>query len=393
MKTLRILLTAFLSVWCIASQAQTIDELRAQMKRDQDQLKATNALLGKNQSQIQSSERNRKLVENNIATRRSMVRNLEKQASLIGGEITTTTRQVRELDQELETLKQDYGRFVYDSWKNHKMNNAVAFLFASRDFNDAQRRIGHMKRYNNMRETKGAEIDSISFVLNYEIEKLSLRKQELDEAKAEQSKEMAELSKEEKQLASIIGNLRTDRKKLETQARDQKNRIAKAQKQIDKIIADQAKAAKSGRTQAQREEDIVLSGKFEDNKGKLPWPVNGGSVLHRFGKQKISAEITNDYKGIEIAAPRGATVKAVFEGEVTGTYELDRFNICVTVRSGSYIILYANLARASVKTGDKVAINQQIGALSDSSDADQHLLIFQIWRETTPVDPLQWLRP
>lgn len=391
MKGLRIILAVSLSLAWAGSPAQTIEELRAQMRRDQEQLKATNVLLGNNETSYRSSERNRKLVENNIWTHRSVIRNLDKQVSIISDEIAATTRQIKELNRQLEKLKKDYGRFVYDSWKNYKMNNAIAFLFASRDFNEAQRRISHMKRYNARREEKGAEIDSISFVLNYEFEKLSLKKQELDQAKSQQSKEMSELSKEEKQLASIISGLQKDRRKLEAQAREQKSRIEKAQKQIDRIIAEQARA-QSGRSQAQREEDVILSGKFEDNKGLLPWPVSGGSVLHRFGKQRISAQISNDYKGIEIAAPRGAPVRAVFEGEVTGTYELDRFNLAVTVRSGSYIVLYANLGRANVKTGDKVVINQQIGRLDDSTDEDRHMLIFQIWRETTPVDPEQWLR-
>lgn len=389
---LRAVFIVLLSLACVGSSAQNLEELRAQMKRDQEQLKITNALLGDNQNEIKSSERSRKLTENKIATQRQMIGNLEKQASIIGAEINTNTRQVRELNAQLETLRKDYGEVVYSSWKNHKMNNAIAFLFASRDFNDATRRVSHMKRYNQMREIKGAEIDSISFVLQYEIDKLAVKKQELDDTRTEQKKEMDELARSEKHLATIISGLHNDRKKLEAQAREHKNRIAKAQKQIDKIIEEQAKAAQKGRTQAQREQDIVLSGKFEDNKGKLPWPVSGGSVLHRFGPQKVSAEITTNFKGIDIAAPRGAAVKAVFEGEVTGVYNMDHFNTCVTVRSGNYIILYANLAKTSVKTGDKVAINQQLGSLSDTADTDGHMLVFQIWRETTPVDPLLWLR-
>jgi septal ring factor EnvC (AmiA/AmiB activator) len=389
---LQTILIVLLLLVCVGARGQTLEELRAQMSRDQEELKATNALLGVNQNKISSSERDRRLTENKIASQRKIISNYEKQASIIGAEITSNTRQIRDLDNRLTLLKTDYGAVVYSTWKNYKMNNAVAFLFASRDFNDAVRRAAHMKRYNRMRERQAAEIDSVSFVLQSQIDKLATRKQELDEAKARQKSEMGELSKSEKQLASIISGLRGDRKKLEAKAKEQKARIAQAQKQIDKIIADQARAAQSGRTAAQREQDIVLSGKFEENKGLLPWPVAGGSVLHRFGAQKVSDNITTNFKGIEIAAQAGAPVRAVFEGEVTGVYNMDHFNTCVTVRSGSYIILYANLATAAVKTGDKVAINQRLGALSDSADDDGHMLVFQIWRETTPVDPLLWLR-
>jgi septal ring factor EnvC (AmiA/AmiB activator) len=389
---LRAIFIVLLSVVTLGVSGQSLEELRTQMSRDQEELKATNALLGVNQNKISSSERDRRLTENKIAAQRKIIANYEKQASIIGGEITANSRQIRELDSHLTALKKDYGEVVYSAWKNHKMNNAVAFLFASRDFNDATRRVSHMKRYNRMRERRAAEIDSVSFVLQYEIDKLASRKQELDDAKARQKAETNELSKSEKQLSKIISGLRGDRKKLEAKAKAQKASIAKAQKQIDKIIAEQARAAQRGRSEAQREQDVVLSGKFEENKGLLPWPVTGGSVLHRFGKQKVSDNITTDFKGIEIAAPAGAPVRAVFEGEVTGVYNMDHFNTCVTVRSGSYIVLYANLAAASVKTGEKVAINQRLGALSNNADTDGQMLVFQIWRETTPVDPLLWLR-
>jgi septal ring factor EnvC (AmiA/AmiB activator) len=324
-----------------------------------------------------------------------MVRNLEREAVLISSEITANTRQVRDLRAGLDTLKNEYGAMVRAAWENHKLNNAVTLLFASHDFNDATRRIAYMKRYNAMREKRGAEIDSLDYILQYELEKLEVRKRELDRSKAEKTSDLASLDKEERQQSSAIAGLRTDGRKLETQAREQQRKIADAQKNIDRIIAEQARAVAAGRSQAQIEADIVLSGRFEDNKGRLPWPVGGpGSVLDRFGRHTVASQrdITNDFKGINIAAPRGAQVRAVFEGEVTGVYNLDHFNNCVTVRSGSYIVLYANLATTSVRMGDRVAINRQIGTLFDTDDESQHMLIFQIWRETTPVNPEQWLR-
>ncbi len=396
MKKLRTAITAIFLLACTVAAAQgTLEELREQMRRDQQKLNETTALLGKNRDKQTLSEREFKIVQNSMDIRRDMIRNLDAEAALITAEITSNTRQVRTLDEQLTTLKEEYGQMVYSAWKNYKMNTAVAFLFASRDFNDATRRMSHMKRYNQMRETKGAEIDSLNYVLQYELDKLNLQKEELDRSKAQKSAELATLAKDEKQIAATIEQQKIEGKKLKTEAEKLQAKIKSGQKQIDKIIAEQAKAGKTGRTQAQIERDIVLSGKFEDNKGKLPWPAGGpATVTDHFGRHAVSSQkgITNDFKGINIAAPRGAQVKAVFEGEVTGVYNLDHFNNCVMVRSGSYIVLYANLARNSVKAGDKIAINQEIGRLFDTDDEDKHMLIFQIWKETTPVDPELWLR-
>lgn len=393
---LRTAITAiFLLVCTCASAQETIEQVREEIARLKKQEAATNVLLGDTRNKIKLTERERKLILNNMETRRRMIRTLDKEAAVITADINSNTRQVRDLDRKLETLKNEYAESVYSAWKNHKMNNAVAFLFASKDFNDATRRITYMRRYNQMREKKGAEIDSLSFILQYELDKLNSRKAELESSKEQKNSELAALAKEEKQYSSSLANLNTDRKKLEAEAKEQRRKIANAQNRVDRIIAEQSKASKTGRSQAQIEQDIILSGKFEDNKGKLPWPAGGpGSVLDHFGRHAVSSQkgITNDFKGINIAAPRGAQVKAVFEGTVSGIYNLDHFNRCVLVRSGSYVVLYGNLAQSNVKEGDKVAINQVVGRLYDTDDEDQHMLIFQIWRETTPVDPEQWLR-
>ncbi|MDR0907395.1 MAG: peptidoglycan DD-metalloendopeptidase family protein [Rikenellaceae bacterium] len=390
---LRVILTVVLAVASVGTRGQSLEELRAQMNRAQQELKATNALLGDTDNKITASERTRRLTENKIAAQRKIIANYEKQAQILSGEINSNSQQITELGSSLEALKEDYARVVLLSWKNHRLNNAMTFLFASRNFNDATRRMAHMKRYNHRRLQQAAEIDSVSRALQHQTETLATRKQELDQAQSRQKDQIEELSKSQSQLSSIISDLRGDRKRLEAKAKDQKARIANAQKQIDKIIAQQARAAQNERknqSQSQRQKDVALSGKFEENKGKLPWPVEGGSVLHHFGKQTVSANITSDFKGIEIAAPAGAAVTAVFEGEVTGIYKMEHFNTCVTVRSGDFIVLYGNLASVAVKSGAKVAVGQRLGALTTGSEGP--MLVFQIWRETTPVDPILWLR-
>ncbi len=63
------------------------------------------------------------------------------------------------------------------------------------------------------------------------------------------------------------------------------------------------------------------------------------------------------------------------------------------VRHGSYLTLYANLSTINVKSGDRVSLNQTLGALSSSNNADEHMLHFEIWNESTNLNPEQWLMP
>jgi septal ring factor EnvC (AmiA/AmiB activator) len=70
--------------------------------------------------------------------------------------------------------------------------------------------------------------------------------------------------------------------------------------------------------------DVALNSSFQANRGKLPWPVDNGYVTLHYGPNKIeNTKLTIDNPGLTIATPKaGATVRAVFEGEVSGIYNL-----------------------------------------------------------------------
>ncbi len=362
----------------IASQEETI-------RRARQQLAEIERLSGENTKQTTSSERALAIARNKIGAERRIVQGLDRQAGDLSSKINADERQIKELENQLVRLKKEYAEAIYSAWKNHKLNTATAFLLAARDFNDATRRLSHLRRYNGVRVNKGAEIDSLGKELQAEVERLGASKDTLDGLKAQSQAALSTLTKSETSYQSTLKKLNANKKKLEADAKKERDKIAAAQREIDRIIAAQA----AGRGEV----DVVLSGKFEDNKGRLPWPAGGaGTVLAHFGANRMADGITRDEKGITIATQAGAQVKAVFEGKVTGVYNIGQFDKCVTVRSGSYIVLYGNLTDTRLKTGDQVAINQVVGRINSSASEERHVLLLQIWRETTPLNPEEWLR-
>ena len=95
--------------------------------------------------------------------------------------------------------------------------------------------------------------------------------------------------------------------------------------------------------------------------------------------------------GINIAMASGAEVKAVFDGEVRQIVVMPGYNKCVLVQHGNYFTFYCKLKYCSVKAGDKVKTGQKIGSVD--TIAGQTELHFQVWKEQTPQNPEQWLRP
>ena len=138
--------------------------------------------------------------------------------------------------------------------------------------------------------------------------------------------------------------------------------------------------------------DYTLAGHFEQNKGKLPWPVSG-IITESYGQQvhpvykNIKMPANN---GITITTTKNAEVKTVFDGVVKQILMMPGYNICVLVQHGNYFTFYCKLASVSVKAGQTVSTGEVLGKLE--ADGKASTLHFQVWKETTKQNPEAWLK-
>jgi septal ring factor EnvC (AmiA/AmiB activator) len=139
----------------------------------------------------------------------------------------------------------------------------------------------------------------------------------------------------------------------------------------------------------------ALSNSFAANRGKLPWPVERGTITGYFGPHKHPvANVTIDNNGIDIQTSAGATVRAVFEGKVTGIFYVPGSGQNVLITHGEYFTVYANLASLSVSKGQVVQTKQSIGTVGNN-DEGLPVINFQIWKSAgkgpVKLNPTQWI--
>lgn len=140
------------------------------------------------------------------------------------------------------------------------------------------------------------------------------------------------------------------------------------------------------------EADTKLSSSFAGNKGSLPWPVDAGYVSIPYGTSKVEGtSLTQDNPGITIATSLGATVKAVFDGEVSAVSNLGD-GLMVMIRHGNYFTVYSNLSSVSVSKGATVRTGQAIGRTAQSDDGTGGQLDFLLMVSNNNVNPAVWLR-
>lgn len=394
---MKLLLSVFFIIMCFCGFGQSIESLREDIKRAEQEIKLNTELLEKNQKNQKLNLSQLKLIQSRIYSRKKIISSLQSQINLTNKDIDSKNSNIKTLTDDLNKLKSEYSQMVYTTYKNYKLNNFLVFLFASKDFNDVTQRIAFMKRYNKMRENKALEIDSLSKFLSSEVNELAAKLTNLDQMKTSHNKEVNVMGQDEKKFKTTASQLKSSESKLSQQVKAQQNEINKAQQRIQQIIAEEARKAKaqsSKQTVEEKQYDIQLTGLFDENKGKLPYPIRNGVIIDQYGvhAHPTQAGLTVNNKGINIAGESGASVHCVFEGEVTRIFFFKGLNNNVMVRHGNYITVYSNLKSVSVKAGDKVKLNQVLGHIASSENSDDHVLHFEIWKETTNLNPTTWLR-
>ncbi|MFC2080662.1 murein hydrolase activator EnvC family protein [Bacteroidota bacterium] len=140
-------------------------------------------------------------------------------------------------------------------------------------------------------------------------------------------------------------------------------------------------------------EEKLISNNFQGNMGKLPWPVERGLIVGKFGvhPHPVLKQITIDNDGVDIATIRGAEARALFEGEVTKVVAILGANYTVIVRHGTFLTVYQNLIDLKVKQGDKVEVKQVLGTVYTDEEEKSTWIHIQIWKEREIQNPEDWI--
>lgn len=140
-------------------------------------------------------------------------------------------------------------------------------------------------------------------------------------------------------------------------------------------------------------DDIALNSDFSQNRGKLPSPVEGVITLG-FGRYKIEGvgpDIVGDNPGVTYTTQVGASVRAIFNGEVVSISKVGNTSF-VVLRHGKYFTAYSNLASVAVAKGATVNRGQAIGTVAADEETGSGKLDFILMIEERNVDPRAWLR-
>ena len=396
MKKIYILAVA-LVVSVISSSAQDVSRQESRKAKLEREIELLDQQIAQNASRSTALLSSLDLLRKNIENRKALVRESDKEIRRYADSIYLKQLAINRLKARVDTLTSHYSRLVKSAYKNRDSRVWYMYILASDNLGQAYRRFGYFRNLSTRMKEEAVRIRQMQEELEVEKARLAQLKKNAEKVKAERVKELERLRKDETAAANMVAQLKKDRKKYEKELKAKKKEVEALNKEIQRIIAEATKPkTSSGGGSASQKDDpaaIALSAEFSANKGKLPWPVNG-SVVAKFGKQyhpvfkNLELPANN---GLDITAPKGSQIKAVFNGTVKQVFVMPGYNQCVLVQHGkNYFTFYCKLGSVNVKAGDKVTTGQVLGTMETQSGNNQ--IHFELWKDSKPQNPENWLR-
>jgi septal ring factor EnvC (AmiA/AmiB activator) len=386
----RILLILAMLLTCLGSSAQDTSRQTEQKKQLEEEIEFINKQLKEILSKEKASTLELTLISKKISNRKTIIEGIDKEIAEIGRSINAKNQSIQTLQREIDTLESYYARLVRNTYKNRDTKVWFMYLFASESIGQGYRRFSYLKNLSDLVNAQGVKIKEKQAQLELEKRELEKMKKEAQATRDEREKEYKELLREETMSRQVADNLAKSRKQQMRELEKKRQRVEKLNREIESILSQALKAQQKEKTPI----DYTLSGMFEQNKGKLPWPVAKGVVIGKYGVhyhpvyKNLKLPENN---GIDISTSKNAEVLCVFDGVVKQIIMMPGYNQCVLIQHGTYFTFYCKLKKVNVKTGDKVATGEPIGILNEEGNTSE--LHFQIWKGTTKQNPAVWLRP
>jgi len=446
-----ILLIILVLTPCFSGAQNAKTKLIQKKKKIEKEINQTNSQLNKTKKDKQVNLNQLILLNRNIVKREELITTITSEVTGLASHVNSLSDTITHLSTELQNLKREYARMIYSANKNRNAYSRLMFVFASQSFNQAYQRLKYFQQYSAYRQAQVKLIEKTQVSLSTkkkEIERVKNSKLTLVQ---KQEQEKQELTQEKEMKNTAIRNLTNKEKELLKRLHEHELAANKLQSAIEALIAEEMRkaeelrkaevarkariarkaeiarkakesnvknttsgpavkpilntTAKSAVTNPAKKESTAelkleltpkqatISQNFAENKGKLPWPVERGSISSSFGEHAhpLYKDIKIKNNGIDIITTKGAKARSVFNGVVSSVMSIPSMHNIVIIRHGDYLTVYANLGDVYVKKGDAVSTRQTIGQVYTDPSNAKTMLQFQLWHSTSLMNPESWI--
>ncbi|MDP3452437.1 MAG: hypothetical protein Q8R90_05730, partial [Bacteroidales bacterium] len=277
------ILILILIVICQNLVAQDLSEQTKRRAEIEREIEFIDKQLAANKSRQLASTKELSFIQRKISNRKRLLSQTENRIRDIERESAQKRREIERLNSELEALKKRYSHLVYNAYKYRDKTAWVLYVLASRSVDQGYRRWSYLKNYSASIKNSAVLIKEKSARLTAETERLAALREESLAMQKQREQEYRSLAVEEKSARDIISRLSRKEREFRQQLTEKRREMDRLNREIARIIAEAAREKRST-DYKDTEVDRILSDEFENNKGRLPWPVKEGVIIEPFGQ-------------------------------------------------------------------------------------------------------------
>jgi septal ring factor EnvC (AmiA/AmiB activator) len=370
---------------------QTKKELEDQRNKNLEEISYVDNLLKETLKEKSTGINQLKIIGNKLVLRESVISGMREEINLLTERIELNSTAIKMMEKDLVAMRRDYARTIVNSYKAGKGNPELGYILSAKDFNQGYKRLKYLQQVTKFRHQETEIIMELKDQVGISKEKLQEDLFSVSDLKGREERQNSLLQQEQERKKRLVNSLGNKEKQLRKDLEEKKRIDQKIEEEIARIIEEER--IKTIRTELTPEMRLI-GDNFEDNKGRLPWPVEKGLITSQFGLQQhpILTYVTEDNIGIEITSLDKTIVRSIFKGQVVKVFPISGANRAIIIRHGKYLSVYLNLINVKVKQGDMVETKQAIAEVfCDTENGSKSILTFMICEEKEKLDPELWI--
>lgn len=404
------------------------ERLKKEQEQLQQQIETTKSLVDQSRKKTQLSLEEIQLIDQQVRYREQLLNNIDNQIKASELRIKQKEQSISHMNEEIVQLKRQYADLLIYAYKKRNKYGAMMYIFSAPSVEEAIKRKLYLEKLSEIQKKQMKVIQQNMELLAGEIESLAKEKENKLMLADQKRVERKEVIKVKKEKEKIYEALKSKEKEILAELKEQEKKNIELQKQIQKAIQreiaeEQARVEKARKeAEAKRraeakeagkeigpEEDVAaapfvttkemaLAGaNFASNRGKLPWPVEKGTITQNYGKNPHPSlqNVFTQNNGVDISTPKNAVVRAVFDGEVTSVINIPGAGKVIIVKHGNYRSVYSNIQDAYVTKGTVVATKTPLGSLLPAKSGGVSVAHFEIHEvkdgQVKQLNPNLWI--
>ncbi|MGE5558539.1 MAG: murein hydrolase activator EnvC family protein [Bacillota bacterium] len=367
-----LLLTAFPVVFPVEG-ASTDDLLR----KKQEELSSAKNKENSAKTQLSTIATKLAKVEDNLAGLNWSIKKSQKNANILKQKIRLDERSISSLSTEAARIQELLDKRLVSIYK-YGFYSYLEALVGAENFSDFATRF-----------------ELVGVALNQDLELLDKNKMQIRDIRLRK----ARVERQHRQLLLETARIEAIRKNTKIKEQELLKLRAEQQKLLEKYGSERRRIEKELLELEKEFERYVRNAEKEKldtdalGTGSLTWPVYG-RITSYFTLTRVHPVLrtVRPHRGVDIAAPKGASVKAADSGRVELAGWKGDYGYTVIIYHGNgYSTLYGHNSRLAVKAGEKVVKGETISYVGSTGMSTGPHLHFEVWRNGERVDPLPFL--